>query len=549
MKKIILLTVGFLAGSLYSESGRSVGLQEKRGAVCSLCGRSLSGEDFLQGSLGGSQNERVCRFCLKKLRGKGNKGEKTEGAVVYRSASSSPLFAPGFDDGVRALEERMPGMVMLPRAGRRRHVVLLRDVRTGSERKNKHLFRDLMEEEAQVAREHTWTYRVLDGSTVEVENGIKKVRCFSKSPLTSLWYRGHCAVLASELGYKMYDFYSGETKKFASSERDKLKTYLERHGYGSDFKEYTFDQPVEKKEDDGLRAPKKSILASQEEREKRRQREQERERRGASRKTERLLFSDEALASGPLEQKSRKPHFYYATDEGRKTLLVGNDDGYILKWPVEETIIGLLARGTEAIITTQVGAEVKQLWHDFARHNEDKMVLGQDYPITVLELPVQPKEELIRQGFSESSVSERTFDQMFHDMAVIPEGFAQTVHPAYSLRELLGCLDFNEARSLSSENDEYRCLLDAKKAKIEVVVSQESGADDSDEEEDSFEIVVNNHKDRVWKRGSEVLIPDNDCFVLYNFKTEVVERFDVRKVSSLEDIEKELPGLRFSEIK
>ncbi len=503
MKKIILLTVGFFAGSLYSESGYLVSRQQKRGEVCSLCGRFLIVEDFLQGALGDRQNKRslMCRFCFKKMRGKGGKGEKTEGVVALRGESGSPFFASGFDDaGCARADERMPSMIPLSLAGRRRHIILLRDVRTGSERKDKHLFRDLMEEEAQVAREHTWIYRVLDGSTIEVENGIKKVRCFSKSPLTSLWYRGHCAVLASELGYKMYDFYSGETKIFSPSKRDELKLYLERHGYGSDFKEYVFDKKfLAKKEDDALKVPKKSILVPQEEREKRRQKEQEKEKRGAFRKTERLLFSDEVSTSIPLEQKSRKPHFYYATDEGRKTLLVGNDDGYILKWPVEETILGLLARGTEAIITTQVGAEVKQLWHDFARHNEDQIVLGQDYPITVLELPVEPKEDLIRQGFSESLVSEKTFDQMFYEMAIVPEGFMQTFHPASSLQELLGRLEFNATRSLVKENDEYRCLLDAKKTKVEVAVHKE-GDDEDEDEDDGFEITINNQKDRVWKR-------------------------------------------------
>ena len=520
MKKIILLTIGFCAGSLYSVSGQGVSLQETRRATCSLCGRTLIEEDFLQGALNSYLNNRslVCRFCLKKLRGKGG---KEEALSTLREERSSSFFATGDSDEGWASERMLRMTVPLLRAGRRRDIVLLRDRRTGLERKNKCIFKEIMEEEAQVAREYTWTYRVLDGRTVEVENGIKKVRCFSKSPLLSLWYRGSCAVFASERGYKLYDFYSGEAKKFSPRERDELTVYLERAGYGSDFKVYTFDRPAEKKE----------------------------RIRG-----ERIFFSDEDSSS--LITENKKSHFYYATDEKRKTLLVGNDDGYILKWPVEQTILGLLVRGTEAIITTQVGTEVRQLWHDFARHNENKMIFAQDYPITVLELPVQSKEDLLKQGFSESSVNEKTFDQMFHEMSIIPERFTQTFHSDCSLSELLGCLKCNKTRSLVRENDEYHCLLDAKKTKVEVTVRKQPKTTKKLEDEDSeheeiegFEIALNNSKDRLWKRGAEVLMPDNGSLVLYNFKTEAVERFDVQKIPSLETLGQALSELKFSEIK
>jgi hypothetical protein len=269
--------------------------------------------------------------------------------------------------------------------------------------------------------------------------------------------------------------------------------------------------------------------------------------------TPRLQFVDEPRPHDSLSKENRKASFYYATTDERKTLLVGNDDGYILKWPVEGTIIGLSTRATEAVITVREGVEVKQLWHDFARHNEDQIVLGQEYPITVLELPVQSKEELRKQGFSEALVSEKTLDQMFYEMAVIPEGFVQIFHPPYSVKEVQDRLRIllknnetdpllprDEWRSVSNENARYECLRDVKENKIDVIEDGGVG--------EEFEITLNDPKDRIWKRGAEVLIPDNGTLMLYNFKTESVERFDLKK-TLLEEIEQELPGLHFSEIK
>ena len=562
MKKIILLAAGLFVVALYSESGRLGSFQERRAAVCSLCGHRLIDEDFLQGVADGYQGREalMCRFCLKKTRGKGGKGEATEGALVLKQArGGSPLVSSSDDDGAARADESMPVL----RVGRRAHIVLLREARTGSERKNKHLFRDLMEEEARVAQEHAWSYRLVPGidqgvHKLEVRNGAGFSSVYSlPRSAQQLWYKGSCIVSLQRHSYVVRDFSSGDEKKFFSISA--FENYLERTGYGPEesFKKYDFEQPVcsgggEKQEGD--QRYKKSILASAQKRkeikEKARLREEKIAKEVSVKHTPRLLFVDEPRPHDPLRKESPKSNFYYATADERKTLLVGNDDGYILKWPVEGTIIGLLTRGTEAVITTQAGAEVKQMWHDFARHNEDQMLLGQDYPITVLELPVQSKEELRKQGFSDSLVSEKTFDQMFHEVSVIPEGFVQTFHPPYSVQEVWDrlrillkesdpSLSKEELRSVSNENDRYECLRDSKENKINLIEAGEIG--------EEFEITLNDPKDRIWKRGAEVLIPDNGCLILYNFKTELVERFDLQK-SSLEEIEKKLPALQFSEI-
>ena len=94
------------------------------------------------------------------------------------------------------------------------------------------------------------------------------------------------------------------------------------------------------------------------------------------------------------------------------------------------------------------------------------------------------------------------------------------------------------------ENHEYRCELDAKTGMVDVSIER-----GGKEEEDGFEVVVSNPKDRVWKRGAEVLVSDNGYLVLYNFKTEEVERFDTERVAPMEDIERALVGLKFNEIK
>jgi hypothetical protein len=504
MKKIILLAISFLTADLSPMLGPVAFIQAKKNVVCSVCNRCFKSDYVLQGSLkkDSKRGALVCQSCLKKLRGKNGKS----GAVEKLSITS--LCVSDFNEGGDARADL--GTLAPLKAGRRKQMILLRSLRTGSERKDKTLLKKLMEEEAEIAREYTWNYRVRDGHTIEVENGIKKITCVSKHPLTALWCRGQCAVLASDVGYEVHDFYSDETKNFFPFEQDKLRRYVELRGHGPHFKVYNFCPLAEKKE---------------------------------KAKKERIVFLDELDSSQALVRENEESSFYYALNKETSSLLVGNQEGYILTWPVEGSIVDLFSRGTEALIGTAVEGEVRHVWHDFARHNEDQRVFGQEYPITVLELPVQSKEELIRQGFSESLVSEKTFDQMFHEMAIIPEGFTQTFYSPSSLQELVGHLSFEDTRSLSQENRKYRCLLDAKKTKIEVSVGEGSTDDDG------FEITIPNSEDRLWKRGSELLLPDNGCLVMYNFQTELVERFEVPKVSVLEDIERELLGLKFSEIK
>jgi len=508
--------VGFFGGNLYSDFSYFVTVQQEKALLCSVCNCILVSEDFLQELMMIDKQKPflICCACLKKIRGKGGKGEAAEELAISFKEVHRPLsFHSDRDDAVSA-QVRDDRSMMLPRlaAGRRRPIIFLRDARTGLERKNKERMKSFMEEEAEVARQYAWKYRIVNDSTIEVEHGIDKFKCSSVNPLLSFSYRGHCAVLTSESGHMVYDFYSGRIKSFSFLEEDELKFYLEKNGYGFDFKKYTFEHSLEKKK---------------------------------VKKKGRVLFFDQDSSPKPLVTENIKSPFYYAVDEDRKTLLVGNDDGAILKWPMEQTIIGLLVKDTQAVVTTVMDSEVKQFWLDFARHNEEKAVLLQDYPIDFLEAPVQSKEQLIKKGFSESLVREKSFDSMFHEMAIIPEGFIQKFHSSCSLSELLGHLKPNEGRSLQEEERDYQCLLDAKKTKIEVTVYKKDARGHEDEEE-GFEVTINNPKDHVWKRGSEVLIPDNGCLVLYNFKTEIVQRFDT---SLLPSVEKEFNGLGFREIK
>ena len=551
MKKIILFIMSLFVGSLYSSIGSSpknysLTAQEKKGLLCSLCRRILAQEDFFEGGDYSDRSSLLCRFCFKMLRGKKD-GKPAGSAGLLMGTDSSSSDDSDEHDFNGALQR-----LSLSRARRRGRMIVLREARTGLERKDKHHFKKLVEKEVELARQHAWTYRVLDNKTIDVENGVKTIHCTSKIPLTSLLCKGSCAIFSSERGHRVHDFATDDTASFFPDQLDKLNAYVEALGQGTDFGAYVFPKSgVEEGKVGGGAASKKSLLISSQERELRRKKEEERREKlkvekDSLEKTQRLCFSD-ADTSVFFTMENQKPQFYYAVAEDKKTLLVGNEDGYILQWPVEKTITGLLARGTEAVITTNAGGVDKQLWHDFARHNEDDTVVFQEHPITTLEAPLQPKSEFMKQGFLESAVRETTFDQMFHEMAIIPEGFMQTLHHPASLQEFiehLKHLECREGRSLFQENHEYRCELDAKTGMVDVSIER-----GGKEEEEGFEVVVSNPKDRVWKRGAEVLVSDNGYLVLYNFKTEEVERFDTERVAPMEDIERALVGLKFNEIK
>lgn len=549
MKKIILLILSLFTGGLKAESNYLLNFQEKRGVVCSVCGRSLIDEDFLYESKKGysSTTSLLCRFCSKKIRGKGDEGKEV---APFTASAKKASFDYAAGDQSSCVVERIPSMVALATAGRRRHMVLLREARTGSERKDKELLKKLMEEEAEVAQEYMWKYRVVDDHTMEAENGLRKIQCAVKTPLKEVWYKGSCLVLVSENGYQLHDFYASHTEHFSCQEHDRLQDYLKRHQSGAEFRVYNFALFPHREGLSG-KGPKKSILMSEEKRESLHKRQAQREKayKESLGKSSRVIFADETRSSVPLTDSVYKFPFHYATEPGRNTLLVGNKEGYILRLPIGQPIMSVFARDTQAVIVTQEKGHTQQIWHDFSRHNEEDMVLAEKYPLAVLEAPLQSQEELEAQGFVKFPVAEKTFDQMFHEMAVIPEGFAHTIHPVSSLEELTRKLERDENRVLGEENDRYRCLLDARKSKVDIEIQckkeDEGDEDDEDDEVDGFEITINNPRDRIWKRGSEVGLPDNGCFVVYDFKRETVERFPV---FSMDSLEKELSKLDFTEV-
>jgi hypothetical protein len=551
MKKVIVMVLSLVGGELMTESSYLLTFQEKREVVCSVCGRSLIDEDFLYLTRNDSPpHSLLCRVCAKKVRGKGKKGEKGQELVSYQGPAAAHLFfGPSESDTSTPAQERFPSMIVLAKAGRRRRMVVLREARTGVERKDKDLLRKLMEEEAEVAQEHTWNYRVVDDHTVEAQNTMRKIQCVVPAPLSQIWYKGSCLVLVSEKGYEVHDFYSDETERFSLEEYNQLTQHLGRYGHSFDFAVHEFSA---RDSGEGSKAPKvslKSALMSPEKRERIRQKELKREEEYKKKehtlgKLSRLIFSDETGSSVSLAESRFKFPFHYAR-EGEKTLLVGNAHGYILKWPVGLPIADVFARDTQAVIVTQEKGETKQLWHDFARHNEEGMVLAENYPLAVLEAPLQTKEQLEAQGFVSFPVPEKTFDTMFHEMAVIPLGFSHRFHSIATLEELVEKLKCEEGRSVGRENDTYRCSLDPRRTKMDVLLPSEDGDDDEDEA-DGFEITINNPQDRIWKRGAEVLLPDNGRLVLYDFERERVERFAIPAFDSLE---KELAKLEFTEIK
>ncbi len=542
MKKIILFVISLFAVSLHSSLYDLSSVQGLKDRKCSLCGLIFMQKDFLEKEDYSDGSPVLCSFCRKMMRGKKDGVlARTERLLGESCNFSSDDESDEHDSG------RETQGVLLSKAGKRNQMIVLREARTGLERKDKPHFKKLAEQEIELARQHAWTYRVLDDHTVDIENVIKKIHCSSKIPLTHLLYRGSCVIFSSEQGYRVHDFATGDTASFYPEQLDELNAYLETLGYGTDFRMYIFSKSFIAEP----KAASKKILISPQDIELRRKKEKERQEKlevekDTQEKTQKLCFSD-AQKSMFFTMENKKPEFYYAVAEDKKTLLVGNESGYILKWPVESKITGLLARGTEAIVTTKVDGVDKQIWHDFARHNEDDIITFQEYPITSLEGPLQSKEELMKQGFLESAVRETTFDQMFHEMAVIPEGFTQTIYHPTSLQKLverLKNLECKEGRSLDQESHECQCEINAETEMVDVFVKR-----GMKEEEDGFEITINNPKDCVWKRGAEILVPDNGYLVLYNFKTEEVERFDTEKITPIEEIEGALTELKFNKIK
>lgn len=579
MKRIAMFVIGCAMISLYGEVDYSYVKDQSFYIFCSSCGKRISDVDLLVDS-GKTTGLVLCRFCLKRMM----QEEEKKGAIVSK-ASSARLGSGGSEDegAVWKFEGRAAGTSLLARAGRRGHVVMLRGERTGEERKNKSLFWRLVKEEAQIALEHTWVYKVLDDYRgVEVKNQKLpggKLEWRVRSLLKKIWYQGPRVIFFSDDGYEVYDFSSKRSASFREEQSDDLNEYLDRNGYlDAEFKEYSWGEESLNPAGEVLERPAvfaKKILKSEEKvkeiqrkRQERLQRydELERKRQDAQKLLDRskkeLRFTDEASAEKPLVKQKNKPLFYYTLTNGRTTLMVGNEEGYVLECPLGEKIIGVATRGTEAVISTESG---KQFLYDFERHAEEGPVYEKDHPIAILESPVRSDAMLIKQGFSpQPTLKEKSLDEFFHELAVIPEGYTSILHPAYALQELMGHLAVTDSREETTQDPNDTELaafirkqkVIGKKTTYEFALSEDKTAVDlsiltlnrRDEIEDEDEYGISLSGGQAWSRGAELLLPDNGDFLRYDFKAAHVDRFQLKEVPSIQHIENMLPGLGFCKV-
>ncbi len=389
-------------------------------------------------------------------------------------------------------------------ARRTKQTVLVRPERTGQERKNKDAFKRSIEEEAHMSREHMWSYLVAQDHTfVTVQSALlphpyREKAYFTRKPFTKMLYRNGCAVFVLPTEYEVHDFSCNKTMFFPFAKKDELEHYLYKNGHGGQFKEYVVTVPS-----DGKKMKSTGLI----------------------------------------------PTLRYALTDDRRTVLVGNDGGYILKWELGAPVEDVFARADEVAVV----ADGHHFVQDFSRHEEEEEVTVRDYPLDVLVVEKAQPRDLMEQGFVRVGAPEMTVDMFMRDLASVPDSCTYMIYQPSTLEELAVHLRRSQEPSGGKRKFSYSLTIEQdeetqeQEAVIKVIgnVLLDNGCEDAWKEE----IVLYSLQDRAWYRDGQVVTWDHEDLISFDYENKEAKRFVLPEGVTRDNVAAKMPELAFTELR